>query len=90
MKTSGKTNWELLEQMDDKDIDYSDIPETDKKFWADAKIVHHQKKVDLTIQLDEDIAMWLNKLKGYNQTVNSILRSYFTTIKQINTVSTNT
>ena len=28
-----------IEANKDKDIDYSDIPETDANFWADAKLI---------------------------------------------------
>ncbi len=84
IKTSGNTDWERLKKMKDSEIDYSDIPLTDEKFWSDAKIVHHKKKVDLTIQLDEDIVLWLNRLRGYDLTINSILRNYFNTVMQMN------
>ena len=83
MKIQSKTDWERLEKMNDTEIDYSDIPETDEDFWSDAKVVKHRKKVDLTLHLDEDIALWLSKLEGYSQTVNSILSNYFNTINKL-------
>lgn len=33
---------EKLTNMKDEDIDLSDIPETDKEFWKDAKLIHPQ------------------------------------------------
>ena len=35
----GKTDWEKLDAMQDEDIDYSDIPELDEKFFKEAKTV---------------------------------------------------
>jgi len=84
MKTSGKTNWDKLESLTDSQINYSDIPETNSGFWSDAEIVLPHKKVDLNIKIDEDIAIWLDKFgEKYNSTINRILRSHFSTYKQL-------
>ena len=53
-----KTNWKLLEKMNDSEIDYFDISETDFDFWNDANIVTpHKKKVELKIEVYEEIAV---------------------------------
>ena len=77
MKT--KTNWELLKNMKDSEIDYSDIPETDYDFWDDAKILIPQnQKVEVKIKVDKEIALWIKKFgKKSDVTVNNILHSYF-------------
>ena len=38
MKTSSKTDWERLAQMDDKDIDTSHIPELSDAFFQNAEL----------------------------------------------------
>ena len=82
MKDSNKTDWKRLEAMEDKDIDYSDIPETDADFWADAEKVVPKSKVSLTLHLDEDIAEWLSKFGDESdKVVNHVLRSYFLGLK---------
>lgn len=83
MKDSIKTDMKFLEKMKDNEIDYSDIPKTNKSFWYDAKAVY-EKKVNLTVQVDKDIADWLNELGDiYSQTVNAVLRSYYYTLKEL-------
>ncbi len=37
--SESKTNWKKLHQQGDADIDYSDIPETDEKFWKEAEVI---------------------------------------------------
>jgi len=84
MKTSSKTNWNKLKNLTDSQIDYSDIPETNSEFWSDAEIILPQNKVDLKIKVDEDIAIWLKQFgEKYNNTINRILRSHFSTYKQL-------
>ena len=84
MKTSSKTNWNRLKSLTDSQIDYSDISETNSEFWSDAEILLPHKKVDLKINVDEDIAIWLKQFGDkYNNTVNRILRSHFSTYKQL-------
>ncbi|MFI4955645.1 MAG: BrnA antitoxin family protein [Gammaproteobacteria bacterium] len=63
--------------MTDKDIDYSDIPETDEDFWKDAKIMMPKHKRQITLRIDDDIIEWFQKKgKGYQTKINAILRSY--------------
>lgn len=44
MKKRSKTDWKHLDSMKDKDIDYSDIPEIDEQFFADAVLLKLPKK----------------------------------------------
>ncbi|MCD4789203.1 MAG: hypothetical protein K8R37_04325 [Bacteroidales bacterium] len=84
MKTSSQTNWNKLQSLTDSQIDYSDISETNSEFWSDAEILLPHKKVVLKINVDEDIAIWLKQFDDkYNNTVNRILRSHFSTYKQL-------
>ena len=59
MIKSTKTDWQKLSSQKDEDIDYSDIPETNEKFWETAEISLPHNKVDFTIKIDEDLALWL-------------------------------
>lgn len=75
MKKTTKTNWEMLASEDDDKIDYSDIEETNEEFWKDAELVHPQKKVEIKIKVDEDLANWLiNSGDNSIQAFNNILR----------------
>ncbi|MBM2815777.1 MAG: hypothetical protein HW421_2539 [Ignavibacteria bacterium] len=73
-----KTDWQRLSRKNDKEIDYSDIPKTDEKFWENAEIMIPRKKVDYTLKIDEDLALWLKeKGNSSNQAVNNIIRAYY-------------
>ncbi|RLD80677.1 MAG: 3-oxoacyl-ACP synthase [Bacteroidetes bacterium] len=86
MKHSSKTDWERLKKMSDKDIDYSDIPETDFKFWEDADIFAPHKKIEIKLEIDEDIAIWIKQFGDKsNYTINKLLRSYFEGIQELQT-----
>lgn len=67
-----------LKQLKDKDIDYSDIPETDARFWDDAEVRLPEPKKGVYIRLDDDVLKWFKaKGKGYQTRINSVLRSYY-------------
>ena len=76
-KFTSKSDLKRLDAMTDKDIDYSDIPETDEEFWKDAKVVLPKNKRQITLRIDDDIIEWFQKKgKGYQTKINAILRSY--------------
>ena len=71
-----KTDWARIDAMKDDDIDYSDIPELDEKFWKNAKWVKYDiesvngrpMKKPITLRLDLKIINWFKektKNKGY-------------------------
>ena len=63
--------------MSKKKIDYSDIPETNTKFWKKTKIMLPQKKKLLTLRLDSEIIDWFKEEgKGYQTKINAVLKSY--------------
>ena len=71
---------ELLD-MPDSDIDCSDIPELDDKFWDNAEI-RTPEKIGIYIKLDADIVEWMKAQgKGYQTRINAILRSYYNAVK---------
>jgi uncharacterized protein (DUF4415 family) len=82
MKTSGKTNWDKLHTMTDKEIDYTDIASTNADFWNNPQSIAIHNKVKLSLQIDDDLANWIKQLgNSSDNTVNGILRSYYNTFK---------
>ena len=66
-----------LKRLDDAEIDYSDSPATDEKFWKDAVMVLPNRKTSLTIRLDNDVLDWFKSQgKGYQTKINAVLKSY--------------
>ena len=61
----------------DEDIDYSDIPELDDNFWANAKLKMPENKSRITVRIDSDVLTWLKSQgAGYQTRMNAILRTY--------------
>ena len=77
MSKKYRSDMKRLKKMKDKDIDFSDSPETDEAFWADAELVMPAKKKPVYIRLDPDVLEWFRSLgKGYQTKINSVLRNY--------------
>jgi len=82
-----KSDLKKLKELPDSDIDYSDIPETDAKFWNEAIVEYPTKKIHLSIRLDEDIVEWFRRFgKGYQTKINAVLRSYISNMRKRGTV----
>lgn len=61
----------------DDQIDYSEIPATDEKFWKDAKLVIPQAKHSVHLRLDSDIYEWFKSQgKRYQTHINAVLKTY--------------
>ena len=64
----------------DEEIDFSDIPPLDERFWANAvrfrdRALYRPVKRSTTVRLDADVLEWLrSKGKGYQTRLNAILR----------------
>jgi uncharacterized protein (DUF4415 family) len=72
-----RTNWKRLQKMTDREINYSDIPATDAKFWEKAQVLMPPSKTHLSLRLDEDVVQWFKrKGTGYQTRINAVLRSY--------------
>jgi uncharacterized protein (DUF4415 family) len=77
MKESKNQRLKNIEEIHEKDIDYSDIPELDDSFWNDAKIEYPESKKPVTLRIDRDVLDWFKSTgKGYQTRINAILRSY--------------
>ena len=65
-----------IEAIQDEDLDYSDIPETDESFWRRAELQIPQPKKGVYVRLDTDVLDWLkSKGKGYQTRMNAMLRA---------------
>ncbi len=63
--------------MDDSEIDYSDIPELDEKFFQNAEIRMPEPKEAVSLRIDKDVLEWFKeKGKGYQTRINAVLRTY--------------
>ena len=78
MSLSREQRLKNLDEIKDKEIDYSDIPELDEAFWANAVLEYPEKKKPVTLRLDADVLDWFRSLgKGYQTRINSVLRSFY-------------
>ena len=80
--TISKERLEQIEAIPDKEIDYTDIAQTDKAFWEKAELRMPQPKKGIYLRLDQDLLDWLkHQGPGYQTRINAILRSYMETHK---------
>lgn len=77
MKRKSHTDWKRLKTMKDQDIDFSDIPPLDPRFFRNAKLRLPKSKLTVTMRLDPDILEWFRERgKGYQTRINAVLRMY--------------
>ena len=80
-KRRSGTNWKRIDSLKEKNIDYSDIPKLGPDFFAEAILWPGPKK-QITLRLDPDVLAFFRKSgKGYQTTINAILRKYVETQK---------
>lgn len=80
--TISKERLEQIEAIPDKEIDYTDIAQTDEAFWEKAELRMPQPKKGIYLRLDQDLLDWLkHQGPGYQTRINAILRSYMQTHK---------
>lgn len=67
-----------FDALSDKDIDYSDIPELDAAFWANAEIKHPSQKPSVTMRVDEETLEYFKgeEPKGYTARMAAVLKAY--------------
>ena len=76
-KRASKTDWEKVDSISEREINYSEIPELDKRFWKEAELVMPENKTKVTIRLDNDVINWFKSHgKGYQTKINTVLKSY--------------
>lgn len=75
-KRRSRTDWKRIDALQDKDIDYSEIPKQGPDFFANAVLWPGPKK-QITLRLDPDVLAFFRKTgKGYQTSINSVLRKY--------------
>ncbi len=63
--------------MKDKDIDFSDIPETSPAFFKNMSVRMPKPKELVSIRIDNDVLEWFrHKGHKYQTRINAVLRSY--------------
>ncbi len=63
--------------LDDKDIDFSDIPEIDREFWKNAELVDPDKTQQVTLRIKRTVLEFFKAGgKGYQTRINQVLESY--------------
>ena len=73
---------EALKARPNSEIDTSDIPELDEKFWQNAvrNPYFRPTKKQLTLRLDSDLVAWFKRRsnggRGYQTRINDALREY--------------
>ncbi len=63
--------------LDDKDIDFSDIPELDREFWKNAELVEPDNTQQVTLRIKRTVLEFFKAGgKGYQTRINQVLESY--------------
>ena len=71
---------EEIAQVQDSDIDFSDIPELDADFWNNAEIVQPDTTQSVTLKLKKSVLEYFKAGgKGYQTRINAVLESYVET-----------
>jgi uncharacterized protein (DUF4415 family) len=81
-KRQSKTNWKRVDALRDEDIDFSDIPELGPDFFANA-IIWPGPNRQIKLWIDPDVLTFFRKHgRGYQTTINAVLRKYMEAIKR--------
>ena len=66
-----------IAQIEDSDIDFSDIPELDADFWKNAEIVQPDTTQPVTLRIKKSVLEHFKAGgKGYQTRINAVLESY--------------
>ena len=75
-KRRSRTDWKRVDALRDSEVDFSDVPELGPEFFSNA-IRWPGKKKQITLRIDPDVlAFFRNHGKGYQTTINAVLRRY--------------
>ena len=78
--SKSQTDWARLDKMQDREIDFSDVPELTPAMFAKAIVRRGLKprtKRQLTLRLDSDVLEWFKQQgRGYQTRINVLLRAY--------------
>ena len=81
--TVSKKRLKDIEAIKDEDIDYSDIPELDESFWANAELVEPDTTQHVTLRIKKSVLQHFKAkgVKGYQTRINAVLRAYMQAAK---------
>ena len=76
-----QTDWDRVDKLRDRDIDFSDNPEITDEMFAKAVLRKGLKpvvrKTQVTLRVDDDVLTWFKEQgKGYQTRINSLLKAY--------------
>ena len=77
-----------IEAIEEKDIDFGDVPETDADFWAGAKLIEPDRTQHVSLRVKKSVldyfkAQGAQGAKGYQTRINAVLESYVRAQEQI-------
>jgi uncharacterized protein (DUF4415 family) len=74
---------EALAVVKDEDIDYSDIPRLDERFWKNAKLVEPENTQQITLRVKKSVLEAYKATgKGYQTRMNAVLESFARTMSK--------
>lgn len=77
LKKPSRTDWARIDQLNDEDIDTSDIPPLDDEFFATAQLRMPARKVPVTLSVDADVLRWFESQGAeFQHRINAALRIY--------------
>ena len=66
-----------IASVDDRDIDFSDIPELDAAFWREAELVRPDRTERITLRVKRSVLDHFRAPgRGYQTRINRVLESY--------------
>ncbi len=67
-----------IEAIEDRDIDYGDITETDAAFWTDARLIEPDRTQHVTLRVKKSVLDHFKAggKKGYQTRIKAVLESY--------------
>ncbi|HUQ35180.1 MAG TPA: BrnA antitoxin family protein [Aestuariivirga sp.] len=70
-----------LAAIKDENIDYSDIPRLDEKFWKNAKLIEPENTQQITLRVKKSVLeVYKATGKGYQTRMNAVLESFARTL----------
>ena len=76
-----QTDWNVIDDMDDKDIELLEVPEVSVEQFAKGVVRKGLKSIpnksQITLRIDTDVLSWFKSQgKGYQTSINALLKEY--------------
>lgn len=67
-----------IAELQDSEIDYSDIPKSDDDFWKNAKVTPPRNKPNISLRVDAEVVEFFKNEnpKGYTGHMAAVLKAY--------------